>query len=446
MNGRRAWRENWPDLALGGGLAVTLAVNSLVLAEKPADLLDYLLMAAGAGVLVVGRRVPAVALVVSTAAMVAYSLRSDPGVSAMVPVLVAIFLAVRAGTFVLSSVAGLLFLSASFAVELLGVADGRPARQITERLGLAMGWFVAAIVAGVVSRHRQAYLEQVEQRAVEAERTREEAALRRAGEERLRIARELHDSLTHNISIIKLQAGVAVHLHRKRGEEVPEALLAIQEASTEAMRELRATLDVLRRPEDEAPPNGLHRLGELAERFRSAGLATTLSVRGPRRPLPEPVEQAAYRIVQESLTNVTRHAGGAPATVLLTYEADRLVVQVDDAGTAEPDPSAVPGVGLIGMRERVTALGGRLTAGPRPGGGFRVRAELPAPAADAPAADAPPAEEALPAVDAPPAGDSAVAVRPGAAATGEERAGAVPVHAAPEGTAAGDREQGGAAR
>jgi len=227
------------------------------------------------------------------------------------------------------------------------------------------------------------HVRDLEQRAEEAERTREEAARARAMEERLRIARELHDSLTHSISVISVQSGVAVHLARKRGEEVPPALLAIQEASTDAARELRTTLSALRSDED-GDCSGLGHLAGLAVRARAAGLPVTVTVTGSERALPPAVDQAAYRIVQEALNNVTRHAGPARASVHLHYEPDALSIQVDDDGagttstmsTASGSTSA--GLGLIGMRERVTALGGRLHAGPRDDGGFQVRAEFPA--------------------------------------------------------------------
>jgi signal transduction histidine kinase len=233
----------------------------------------------------------------------------------------------------------------------------------------------------VTARMWQLHVREVEQRADEAERTRDEAAQRRAMEERLRIARELHDSLTHSISVIRVQAGVAVHLARKRGEEAPPALLAIQEASADATRELRTTLSVLR-SEDDGDDNGLGQLDRLVARAQSAGLPVTVTVTGAQRPLPPEVEQAAYRIVQEALTNVSRHAGPACASVQLHYTPDALAVQVDDdgPGTApgtSPRPAG-PGLGLIGMRERVTALGGRLHTGPRDSGGFQVRAEFPA--------------------------------------------------------------------
>src|SRR5579859_5448389 len=245
------------------------------------------------------------------------------------------------------------------------------------------GWLISAGVMGVTFRMWQLHLREVEQRAEEAERTRDEAARRRAMEERLRIARELHDSLTHSISVIQVQAGVAVHLARKRGEDVPPALLAIQEAGADAGRELRATLGVLRSDED-GDGSGLSQLDSLVARARSAGLPVTVTVTGRQRPLPPEADQAAYRIVQEALTNVSRHAGHASASVHLHYAPATLSIQVDDDGKGAVTPNgarpAGPGLGLVGMRERVSALGGQLQAGPQDDGGFRVRAELPAPA------------------------------------------------------------------
>jgi len=246
----------------------------------------------------------------------------------------------------------------------------------------------------------QLHLREVEQRAEEAERTRDEVARRRAVEERLRIARELHDSLTHSISVIQVQAGVAAHLARKRGEDVPPALAAIEEASADAVRELRATLGALRSDED-SDGSGLSQLDNLVARARTGGLLVTVTVTGRERPLPPDVDQAAYRIVQEALTNVSRHAGDAAALVHLHYGPDTLSIQVDNDGNGVAGTStgivhgsgAVTssdrvasagtrptgrGLGLVGMRERVTALGGRLDAGPQDDGGFQVRAELPA--------------------------------------------------------------------
>jgi len=249
----------------------------------------------------------------------------------------------------------------------------------------AAGWLISAAVMGVTFRMWQLHIREVEQRAEEAVRTKDEAARRRAMEERLRIARELHDSLTHSISVIQVQAGVAVHLARKRGEDVPPALLAIQEAGADAVRELRATLGVLR--EEDGDGSGLSQLDGLVARARAAGLPVTVTVTGTVRPLPPEADQAAYRIVQEALTNVSRHAGQASASVHLHYGPQALSIQVDDdgngtrlagAGTGNGTRPPGPGLGLVGMRERVSALGGELQAGPQDDGGFRVRAELPA--------------------------------------------------------------------
>jgi signal transduction histidine kinase len=235
---------------------------------------------------------------------------------------------------------------------------------------------------GVALTMWQLHVREVEQRADEAERTKDEAAQRRAMEERLRIARELHDSLTHSISVIQVQAGVAVHLARKRGEDVSPALLAIQEAGADAVRELRSTLGVLR-SDDDGDGSGLGQLDGLVARARAAGLPVTVTVTGAQRPLPTEVDQAAYRIVQEALTNVGRHAGHAPTSVHLYFTPEALSIQVDDDGNGAGTSTGTggrpsgPGLGLVGMRERVSALGGRLQAGPQDDGGFRVRAELP---------------------------------------------------------------------
>ncbi|GGS81242.1 two-component sensor histidine kinase [Nonomuraea spiralis] len=362
------------DVALAAVVAVLLTATALT--TPGASAVDYAAVLAGSLALVAWRRAPVPALLAATLCMLVYAVHALPGPPAAFPVMVTVFGTVRAGHRALAAVAGAVFLGATLAANLAAAPAGQSPQEIVQKTTLLLGWFLAAGVTATVTRHRQAYLVQVERRAAEAERTREEAALRRAGEERLRIARELHDSLTHTISVIKVQAGVAVHLARKRGEEVPAALLAIQEASGEAMRELRATLEVLREADGERPATGLDRLPDLVERARSTGVPATVTVTGDRRDLPAEVDRAAYRIVQEALTNVSKHAGPATASVRVDYGKEELIVQVDDDGDTDGGP-ADPGVGLLGMRERVTALGGRLRTGPRPEGGFTVRAELP---------------------------------------------------------------------
>ena len=373
-------------------IAITVFVGALTAPPGRAalDPFGYLLLALPVAAIALRRRLPVTVLVATSACLLAYQLRGYPGVIPAVPVVVAVYVAVLAGhrrVAIATVSAGFLAVVATD----LTVHSGLSFRVVLQDRFLLIGWIGAAAMAAEGLRHRRAYLAQVERRAEEAERTREEVALRRAGEERLRIARELHDSLTHSISLIKVQVGVAVHLARKNAEPVPDVLLAIQEASGDAMRELRSTLEVLRTdevPEGEAGTDGgdsngsgLDRLGDLVERARTAGLPTTVTVDGQRRGLPPVVDRTAYRIVQEALTNITRHAGPATAAITMSYRPDSLTVQVDDDGNAAPAPrqGTAPGVGLVGMRERVTALGGSLSAGPRPLGGFTVRAELPIP-------------------------------------------------------------------
>lgn len=354
---------------------------------------DYVLMVAAAATLAAYRRAPRAVLLVSTALSTAYVVHAHPGPIAVLPVFASVHTAARVGHRGVAAAAGGAFLAVFITRDALA-ADGAATRGM-----LLAGWFLCAVVTGLADRNWQAYLRQTEQRALEAERTREEAALRRAGEERLRIARELHDSLTHSISIVKLQAGVAVHLARKRGEEVPPALLAIQEAGGEAMRELRSALELLRTDETTGGP------AVLVERACAAGLAVTLTVTGRERALAVPLDRAVYRIVQESLTNVARHAGrDARAEVHLAYGQRELTVSVTDDGAGDPACPSADGTGLTGMRERVAALGGTLTVGPRREGGFEVRVRL--------ALDAEPDPVPDPAPVDPPAG---AGVRPGAA-------------------------------
>jgi signal transduction histidine kinase len=213
------------------------------------------------------------------------------------------------------------------------------------------------------------------------EHSRAEQQRRQASEERLRIARELHDVLGHHLSLINVQAGVGLHLMDSRPEQAREALTAIKTASAEALREVRAVLGVLR-PEEEAAPRapapGLDRLADLTA---EAGLPVAVRVRGTARPLPAEVDRAAYRIVQEALTNVRRHAGSAvTATVTIGYGNGDVTVRVDDNGQGADGADATeppPGGGIAGMRARAVALGGDLTAEPRAEGGFRVEARLP---------------------------------------------------------------------
>ncbi|MEV0541882.1 sensor histidine kinase [Nocardia salmonicida] len=356
------------DWVIAVGVAAVLLVTGLSRQHSPADLdwLGYALLVAGGLALVAQRRAPVAVLVVTGLCALGYQ-----AVGVDVPAvafLFAVYFAVRAGhrtVTVLVSVAVL----ATLPLAALAALHDTTQALARARDALEIAWLIAAGAAGEALR-------QAERRADEAERTREETARRRADEERLHIARELHDSLTHQISVIKVQSEAAVHVARKRGEEVPEALLAIREAGREAARELRVTLEALR-DDDTSPRPGLAHVPALVERVRITGLDATLTVEGAQQNLPVAVDRTVYRIVQESLTNVTRHAAATIATVRIDYRPDSLVVDIEDDGSAQPTSDSGPGVGLLGMRERVTALGGHLHAAPRTRGGFAVHAELP---------------------------------------------------------------------
>ncbi|MBM9623044.1 sensor histidine kinase [Streptomyces zhihengii] len=234
-------------------------------------------------------------------------------------------------------------------------------------------WVAAVLAASELARVRR------EVSAREREE-REAAERRRADEERLRIARELHDVLAHSIAVINVQAGVGLTLLDDDPEQARAALTTIRAASKEALGEVRQVLDRLRSPGEapRAPAPGLDRLPELVEQAAAAGLAVTVERTGEEAPALSPgADLAAFRIVQEALTNVVRHSGSRTARVAIARTPGRLVLRVDDEGPATGSDAGGSGNGLAGMRERAAALGGTVEAGTRPDGGFRVRAELP---------------------------------------------------------------------
>ena len=251
---------------------------------------------------------------------------------------------------------------------------------ISNALLIAAVWLLGHFV-GV----RRVYVGQLEERTAELEQAREELARRAVTEERLRLARELHDVVAHAMSVIAVQSGVGAHIANTQPEEAAKALVAIEATSRGALEELRRLLGVLRQEHepqgDLAPVPGLADLDSLLAEVSKAGLAVKLRVNGTRPPVPAGVDLSAYRIVQEALTNVVKHAGPAHAQVTIGYRDQDVTVEVTDDGqgavTSGSDGQAGSGHGLIGMRERVQAFGGDLQTGPRPGGGFRVAARLP---------------------------------------------------------------------
>ncbi|MEU9110971.1 histidine kinase [Streptomyces sp. NPDC048483] len=279
-------------------------------------------------------------------------------------------------------------------------------RPDVEKLPQALAliaWTVMAVAVGDAVRSRREVLAAAVERAERAERTKEEEACRRVTAERIRIARELHDVVAHHITLVNAQAGVAHHLMRTDPEHAYQALERIRDTSRAALDELRATVGLLRHGEDPVAPRepepGLAGLDGLLDSFRHSGLHVTLARTGNPRELTPLSDLTAFRIIQEALTNTRKHAGPASARIRLDFRADVLRIAVEDDGSTSTSnargsgrnargnsaavtdtdgtPAARSGHGVIGMRERAKAAGGTLAAGPRPGGGFRIDAELP---------------------------------------------------------------------
>jgi signal transduction histidine kinase len=248
-----------------------------------------------------------------------------------------------------------------------------------------------AIALADAVRNRRAYVAAVEERARRAEESREQEARRRVGDERLRIARELHDVLAHHIAVINVQAGVAGHLLERQPAQAREALDHVRAAARSVLSEMQAVVTVLREPGESPdaadipiePVPGMSQIGALIDGFRGVGLTVETVVSGRPHALPPAVDLVAYRAVQESLTNVGKHAMNAAVTVQLDYRPDSLTVTVANAGTGQASRAAghamgsTAGFGLIGMRERVHSVGGQLRAGPTADGGFLVTITLP---------------------------------------------------------------------
>ncbi len=354
------------------------------------DAIGIALLLVGPAALGVRRVQPVLAFGAAVAAAAVYLGAGYPFGPVFLAPLVALCVAVTAGHRVAAyTITGIAF--TTVVLVYLAAHPGRPFPLAGAAGWLA--WLVAVIAASEGWRARR-------ERLTQARAAREETERRRGSEERLRIAQELHDVLGHHVSLINVQAGVALYLMDDDPEQARTALAAIKQSSRELLHEMRASLGVLRGV-DERPPHqpvpGLARLDALVSDTGAAGLPVTVEVRGPARDLPASVDLAAYRIVQEALTNTRKHAGPARARVVLQYGEAGLIVQVDDdgRGAALAPPGSGPagsgsagsgGDGLHGMRQRVQALGGTITVGPCPERGFRVRAFLPAaPVAAAPA-------------------------------------------------------------
>ncbi|MFE4667119.1 sensor histidine kinase [Streptomyces sp. NPDC056716] len=366
------------DAALALGLFVVVGVGSArsLLGSREeswgATAVSWLLIALSCGALYFRRRHPVTVTAVVLAACTAYYLTSTYDGPLLVVAVIALYTVAAEGRLAAAVVLGLIVIGGTGLGTLAGNED-----VTGVALFMLTGWLVGIIALGRLRHNRLAYARQVERRAI--------------SDERVRIARDLHDVIGHHISLINVQSAAALRRMTRNPEagaaQAEQALAAIKDSSREALRDLRATLGVLRQAGETAPTApapGLERIGELTEWARRAGLDVRVESAGERSALPAEVDLAAYRIVQESLTNVTRHARASAVVIRIDQRPGELRVEIDDDGHGFASGGvggggSGGGSGISGMRERARTLGGDLSTGPRPGGGFSVRARLPYP-------------------------------------------------------------------
>jgi signal transduction histidine kinase len=344
--------------------------------DRSIDVFAYVLTVVAGGVLAFWRRSPQLVYGVVAVALGCYVGRHYPSGPLFAFGLFALFaLSVRADR--RTGLIGAVVLGV-----VLGVAGAVASGAMTVLPFFYLGWSAAAVFLGDALRNRRSYLRELEERARYLELTREQEARRQVAEDRLRVARDLHDSVAHAMATINVQAGAAAHVVDRRPEVAKEAFAAIRRASGEVLDELAAMLTLLRddgETAERAPTPGIDEISQLVAATRDAGVPVSLVLDGPTQLVPRPVGIAAYRIVQESLTNVIRHAGAQSARVTVRAGDDRgLVVEVCDDGfgpRASIGAGSGTGTGIRGMRERAESTGGRLEAGPGAQGGFTVRAE-----------------------------------------------------------------------
>jgi len=376
----RPGRHWWTDVALALAIGISEILATHLAAQtqperRPLDATGAALLVAGAAALVVRRRYPVLALCVAEASMLLFWLLGYPRGPVLLAVAVAVFTVATAGRRAVAWVALLIgFAAISLLPHLLG-DESAPSTPVSVALA---GWMVVLAATAEVVRIRR-------EREVAALRTRLEEERRRASDERVRIAREVHDVLAHGISVINVQASVALHLIEERPEQARTALTAIKDVSKDALRDLRSVLATLRQPDEppeRVPTPSLANLDQLVTRTAAAGLEVRTEIAGPLEQLPASVDLAAFRILQEALTNVIRHAGTSSATVRVVHDGEMILLEVEDDGRGlSANEGAGLGTGIQGMRERAAALGGEVEAGPCPSGGFRVLARLPLDAA-----------------------------------------------------------------
>ncbi len=363
------------------GIAVTLTVALVISADQGGsqdpDAIAYL-FACGFGVLMLARRrFPVVVLVLTMFLLFAYYIADYPAIGLAVPVAAALYSAAELGHLTAAVVVSLILNIVSTYFRLL---EGQPvAYLLGYELVSTVTLMAAAIALGDSTRTRRALRAEQEQTARFIEQEHAYRAEQRVQAERVHMARDLHDVIGHSISVISLHADVAREAIGNNEEEARQALAHIRAASSETMRELRATVKLLRSPTGEQPNRSITSLANLAtliENATGSGLRIDLERTGEVDKLPATVETAAYRIIQEALTNILRHANATQVSLRITVEADALRLQIRDNGNATRK-SVQPGSGMTGMTERARLLGGTLTAQVEPTGGFVVNAMLP---------------------------------------------------------------------
>jgi signal transduction histidine kinase len=383
----RAWVFDAGLALVAAGLSTIFFVVELVGEGLPRGLLalGYALALLHTLPLAVRRLFPLAVLATTVASGLVFATLGLPPVFLGVAILVAVYSVAAYGDR-WESFAGLAAAAVGSAAIQLTPSKFQWPTPVTNTLVIGAAWLL-----GHFAHNYRAYAARLEERTAELEQAREELARRAVTEERLRLARELHDVVAHAMSVIAVQSGVGAHVADTQPQEAAKALAAIEATSRAALTELRRLLGVLR--EDSQPQGnltpvpGLADLDGLLAEVAKGGLAVRLRVEGTPSPLPAGVDLSAYRIVQEALTNVVKHAGPARAQVVVGYHDHDVTLEVTDDGSGvgarTGDGQARVGHGLIGMRERVAAFGGDLEVGPQPDGGFRVAARLPS-AADRP--------------------------------------------------------------
>ncbi|MDQ0762614.1 sensor histidine kinase [Streptomyces canus] len=380
MNLRR-WPPAVVDVVVAAAVAAVVCVAIHIAYEPgayPPDLGAYFLGTAIGAVLLARRTHPLGVLAATTVLLFVYYTVEYPGIEPALPLAAALYTACTAGRLKWSAGVAAFFVGADLVVH--GVRLGDPPLPLLTNIVQDSSLLIAVMLLGDTVRNRRIRLAEAQARLEESEAQREREAAQRVTEERLRIAREVHDIIGHSISAITVQAGLAQDVLKDRPEAAEAALRVVRQAARDAMSELKATVGLLRaQGEDEwSPAPTLAAVDDLAELARQAGVAVSVTVDGEARPLPGVVDASAYRIVQESLTNVVRHSGAQRAAVGIRYLPRELVIEVNDDGRGpSASPSGPPGFGLTGMGERVAAFGGQLETGGGADGGFRVCARLP---------------------------------------------------------------------